>query len=173
MIIGHLPAGYFTTRYLIKRQKLPLNKWWLGLGIISAILPDLDYIYWLLSNDQADTHRGYITTYPIIYLGLFLISLLIYLFYKRQWLKNAIILIFINIFVHFLLDTPFYGVKWFYPLCNQEVGIYNVGSYTNGSGIQVQNYFTHWYWYLEITLWVVAIISIFYSFKKGKLGEKN
>jgi len=173
MLIGHLPAGYFLTRYLIKRQKLPLNKWWLGLGIVAAILPDLDYLYWLLSNDQADTHRGYITTYPIIYFILFLIALLIYFFKKSPWFKNIIIIVFTNIFVHFLLDTPFYGVKWFFPFCNQEVGIYNIGSYTNGRGILVQNYFTYWYWYLEIALWILAIISIIYSYKKRQFIDKK
>lgn len=172
MIIGHLPAGYFITRYLIKRQKLALNKWWLGLGLLAAIVPDLDYAYWLIINDQADTHRGYITTYPIIYFGFFLISLSIYLFYKRQWLKNAIIIIYVNIFVHFLLDTPFYGVKWLLPFYNQEIGIYDVGSYSGGSGIQVENYFTHWYWYLEIVLWIITIISIVISYKKKKFIDR-
>lgn len=166
MIVGHLPAGYFLTRYLIKRQKLTLNKFWLGLGLIAAIFPDFDYAYWILSNDQSESHRGYITTYPIIYLGIFLIFLLIYLIKKNIWLKNFIIIVFANIFLHFLLDTPFFGVKWFYPLCNQYLGFYDIGGYANGGGIQVQNYFTNWYWYLEIALWLVALIAIIISSKR-------
>lgn len=172
MIIGHLPAGYFLTRYLIKRQKLPLTKFWLGLGLIAAVLPDFDYAYWILSNDQSESHRGYITTYPIIYFGIFLIFVLIYLIKKNVWLKNFIIIVFANIFLHFLLDTPFYGVKWLLPFYRQEIGVYDVGSYTNGSGIHINNYFAHWYWFLEIALWIAAVISIIRSNKKEQLGTK-
>lgn len=171
MIIGHLPAGYFLTRYLIKRQKLPLTKFWLGLGLIAAVLPDFDYAYWILVNDQSDTHRGYITAYPIIYFVAFLIFLLIYLIKKNDWLKNFIIIVFTNIFLHFLLDTPFYGVKWFVPFCNQYVGIYDVGSYSDGSGIHINNYFTHWYWYLELLLFVLAVVSVIFSNKKGEFKD--
>jgi inner membrane protein len=171
MIIGHLPAGYFLTRYLIKNEKIKLTKFWLALGLIAAILPDFDYAYWFLTDDNSVSHRGYITTYPAIYFAIFLIFLLIYLIKKNRWFKNFIIIVFGNIFLHFLLDTPFYGVKWFWPFCNQYLGIYDVGSYAAGTGIQVMNYFTHWYWYLEITLWVLAIISIVYSYKKRQFKD--
>lgn len=173
MIIGHLPIGYFTTRYLIKKLKLPLNKFWLGLGIAAAVVPDLDYAYWLITNSQTESHRGYFTTYPFFYFLIFLLWILIYFFLKKAWLKNAIIIVFVNIFIHFLFDTPFYGIKWLYPFSNIDIGIYNVGSYTNGSGILVQNYFTHWYWYLEIALWVLAIISIIISYRKGEFIDKK
>ena len=79
MIIGHLPIGYFTTRYLIKKLKLPLKPFWLGLGLFASIIPDLDYIYWIISESQADTHRGVITSTPFFYLTLFILSVIVYL----------------------------------------------------------------------------------------------
>lgn len=173
MIIGHLPVGYFINRYLIKKLKLPLNKVWLGLGILAALLPDLDYAYWIFSNSQNNTHRGYVTGYPLFYLTLFLLSVIIYSLIKKIWLKSAIIVIFINIFIHFVLDTVFYGIKWLYPLSGAYVGIYNVGGYGSGTGIQVPNYWNHWYWYLELLLWAIAIISVIISFKRGEFDLKN
>lgn len=170
MIIGHLPIGYFTTRYLIKKLKLPLKPIWLGLGLIAAIVPDLDYIYWVISNSQELTHRGLITGTPFFYLTLFIISVIVYCFFKKKWLKNAIIIVFINILVHLVIDTVFYGNKWFWPFSDAYIGIYNVGGYGSGVGIQVANYFSHWYWYLEIALWVIAIISIIISYNKKEFN---
>jgi len=169
MIIGHLPIGYFVSRYLIKKLKLPLNNVWLGVGIFAAILPDLDYLYWIFSNSQNNTHRGYLTGYPLFYLTLFILCVIIYRIFNKKWLKFAIIIIYINIFVHLSLDTVFYGIKWFYPLSAAYVGIYNVGGYGSGVGVQIPNYWQHWYWYLEIALWVFAVISIIISSYKKEL----
>lgn len=169
MIIGHIPVGYFISRYLIKKFNQPLNKKWLGLGISAALVPDLDYIYWIFSNSQNNTHRGYITGYPLFYLALFIVSLIGYLIIKKRWLKFTIVLVFINIFFHFCLDTVFYGIKWLYPIFNGYIGIYNVGGYGSGAGFQVADYFSCWYWYLEILLWIIAIVSIAISYKNGEI----
>jgi inner membrane protein len=170
MIIGHLPVGYFTTRYLIKKLKLPLNKFWLLLGLAGAIIPDLDYIYWILSNSQKQTHRGYFSGYPLFYLTFLLVFVIVNCFFKKKILSRGIIVVFCNIFIHFLLDTVFYGVKWFYPFYNRYIGIYNVGGYGGGLGIQVKSYFHHWYWYLEIGLWVLFAVSLFISYRKKELN---
>ncbi|MBU1130604.1 metal-dependent hydrolase [Patescibacteria group bacterium] len=169
MIIGHLPVGYFTTRYLIKKLKLPLKPVCLGLGLLAAVIPDLDYIYWILSDSQELTHRGLITGMPFFYLTLFIISVIIYCFYKKKWLKAVISIIFINISIHLLIDTVFYGIQWLYPFSEIYIGIYNVGGYGSGVGIQVKNYFTHWCWYAEIVLWIIAIIAVIKSYIKGEL----
>jgi len=168
MLIGHLPIGYFTTRYLIKKLKLPLNKSWLGLGLFAAIIPDLDYIYWFFSNSQITSHRGYITAYPLFYLTIFFISVIVYCLIKKIWLKSAIIIIFFNIFLHFCLDTFFYGVRWLYPLSKAYFGVYNIGGYGSGRGIQVADYFNHWCWYLELLFWLIAVISVIVSYRKGE-----
>jgi len=169
MIIGHLPIGYFTTRYLIKKLKLPLKPIWLGLGLFASISPDLDYIYWIVSESQADTHRGIITSTPFFYLTLFILSVIVYYSYRKYWLKCAILLVFINILIHFIIDTVFYGNRWLYPFSNAYYGIYNVGGYGSGVGIQIPNYWSHWYWYLEIGLWIIAITSIIISYHKKEL----
>lgn len=168
MMIGHIPVGYFVTRHLLKKMRLPISKLWLGLGIVAAVFPDLDYIYWFFSNSQSDTHRGYITSYPLFYLAILSFTLIIYGCYRRTWLKFGMIIVSINILSHFILDTVFYGIKWLYPLSDRYFGLYNVGGWGSGVGIQVDNYFHHWYWYLEIIIWVIAIFSIIVSNKKGE-----
>lgn len=168
MLIGHLPIGYFVTRSLIKKLNLPTKKLWLGIGLIAAVLPDFDLAYTIFFKQSMGSHRYYYTNFPVIYLLLLLIFILFYLFNNKKWLKIGIIIVFTNIFVHFLVDTVFVGIKWFWPFYDQLIGIYNVAL---TRGIIVENYFNHWYWYLEIILWVVTIISIFISYKKGELND--
>ena len=166
MLIGHLPVGYFVTRSLIKKLKLPLNKLWLGLGLIAALIPDFDIAYTVLIKDSFGSHRYYFTNYPAFYLALLLLSILVYYSIRKKWLKLGIIIVFTNIFIHLLIDTVFVGIKWFWPFYDGLIGIYNIAL---TGGIIVENYFTHWYWYLEIVLWIIATISIAISYKRGEL----
>ena len=166
MLIGHLPAGYFITRYLIKKNKLPLNKFWLGLGLLGSVLPDFDLIYTLFINTTISSHRNLPTYIPLFWLILFLLCLASYAIWHKKWIKYGAIVLFGNVLIHLILDTPFVGVKWLWPFYDKLVGIYNVGL---TSGFLVENYFQHWYWYLEIALWIAAIISIINSNKKGEL----
>lgn len=166
MLIGHLPAGYFLTRALIKKNKIPLTPFWLGLGLAAAVLPDFDLAYSILFKDSFGSHRYYFTNYPAFYLAILLVAVLIYFLVRKKWLKFGIIIVFANIFLHLLLDTAFVGIKWLWPFWDGLIGVYNVGL-TNG--IMVENYFQHWCWYLEIVLWVLAIVAVVYSYKKGEL----
>ena len=170
MLIGHLPAGYFVTRTILKKFKLPFNqrlgKWLFLAGLIGAILPDFDLAYWILFDEYgAGSHRFYYTNYPVFYLLSFLLFVMIYFLYRKKWLKLGIIIVFANIFAHFLLDTAFVGIKWLWPFYDRLIGIYNV-NFTGG--LLVENYFRHWFWYLEIALWALAIISVVRSIKKGE-----
>ena len=166
MLIGHLPAGYFVTRSLIKKLKLPFNNWWFLTGLVASVLPDFDFAYYLLFNQTGSSHRNYLSHYSMVYLTIAILFIIIYLFYKKRWLKAGIIIVFANIFVHLVLDTVFVGVKWLWPFYDHLIGIYNV-NFTGG--ILVENYFVSWYWYLEIVLWILAIVSVAISYKKGEL----
>ncbi len=166
MLIGHLPVGYFLTSYLIKKNHLPLNKVWLGLGLVASVLPDFDIIYPILFNDSLGSHRYFFTYIPLFWLALWLGAWAGYKIFKRVWLRWAILIIFVNVFAHLLLDTVFVGVRWFWPIYQGLVGIYNVG-FTGG--FLVDNYFHHWFWYLEIALWLAAIVAVEISYKKGEL----
>jgi len=166
MLIGHLPAGYFLTRGLIKKYKIPLTPLWLGLGLISSVAPDFDHIFNLLYQDNIGNHRLFLTHIPFTYFVLFLISWLIYKIKHKKWLKWGIIIALPNLILHLILDTAFVGIEWLWPFSHKLIGIYNVNI---TEGIIVPNYYQHWYWYLEITLWIIAIIFVIKSYKKGEL----
>ena len=168
MLIGHLPAGYFTTKFLLKRLKAPLSKWWFLVGLIAAILPDFDIAYWVIFGRPGDSHRNYFSNYPFIYLTTLILCVLIYLVIRKKWFKYGIIVVFANIFVHFFLDTFFVGIKWLWPFYGKLLGVYNVNF---AEGLLVDNYFHHWLWYAEIALWILAIISVVISYRKGEMRD--
>lgn len=170
MLIGHLPAGYFLTRFLIKKAKLPLNKLWLGLGLLGSVLPDFDIIYPILFKNSIGSHRLFFTYIPLFWVVLIIICLSLYFLYKKPWIKYSVLIIFANVFLHLLLDTAFVGVRWLWPFYDGLIGVYNVGL---TGGFIVPNYFEHWYWYLEIALWLLAVGHVILSYKKGELTEKS
>ncbi len=171
MLIGHLPAGYFVTKSILKKLKIPINntmgKWLFLAGLVASIAPDFDIVYWMLFDEYGTgSHRNYYTNYPILYLALLVILVIIYFIVKKPWLKYGIIVVFANFFTHLILDTTFVGIKWLWPFYDKMIGIYNV-NFTGG--LMIENYFHHWIWYLEIALWLLAIISVIISYKKGQL----
>lgn len=166
MLIGHLPVGYFLTRFLVKKVKLPLNKLWLGLGLAAAVAPDFDHAFNLFFQTTIYDHRSLITHVPLTYVIAALIGFIAYKIRPWPWLKWGMIIILPNAFLHTVLDTPFIGIKWLWPFSNQLFGIYNVNL---TQGIIVENYFQHWYWYLEIALWILAVCHVIYSHNKGEL----
>ena len=167
MLIGHLPAGYLLTRALMKKYKIPLNHWWLGLGLLFSIAPDFDHIFNLLFQNNIYNHRLLPTHVPLTYLIILLIGLLIYRIKPWLWLKWGMIIALPNLILHLILDTPFVGIKWIWPFYPKLVGIYNVNI---TAGIIVPNYYHYWYWYLEIILWLAAVITVIKSYKKGELN---
>ncbi len=166
MLIGHLPAGYFLTRALIKKYKIPLTPFWLGLGLVASVAPDFDHAFNLFFQANITDHRSLISHIPMTYFFLMLAGIFLYKLRPRQWLKWGMIVVLSNALLHLILDTVFIGIKWLSPFNNHLFGVYNVG-YTGG--FFVNDYFQHWYWYLEILLWLAAIISVIISHKKGEL----
>ena len=166
MLIGHLPAGYLLTKGLLKKLKLPYSPWWFGLGLAAAIFPDLDFAYWYFFNYDGSNHHNYISHISFFYLMALLLCLLIYQIFKKAWLKFGLIIVFLNIFLHLILDSCFTGIKWLWPFAGQFIGIYNVGG---SGGLLVDNYLAHWYWYLELALWVWAILTVILSYRKGEI----
>ena len=170
MLYAHLSVGYLITHSLIKTFKLNFTWYWIFLGLFSAIIPDLDIIYQLFTGNMAFTHRYYITNLPLFYLIIFTIIVILNSFIKKKWLKYGNFIIFTNIFIHLLLDTAFYGIRWFWPIYPKLIAIYNI----NGiGGIRVENYYHHWYWYLELIIMAFVPIFIIYCFVKGKFKNSK
>ncbi len=170
MIFGHLPAGYITSKLLLKKFKnSSVNAnvfiFW---GMFGAIAPDSDLFYYLLRDPSQPQHHHhkYVTHFPIFWLTLLLISLLWLLLYHRRSQKAALSFIFtLNGFIHIVLDTITSHILWLAPFMDKPFSLI-----TNSSkGV---SYFTHWTFALEIFLIFFALfLWLASSIKKTK--QKN
>ena len=103
MLIAHLPVGYLLTR-TISKQPFRWSVYWLGL--LGAIFPDFDLIYFYTLGGRQHVHHSYWTHLPIFWLG---VGVIIYTLYKL-WpkvtaYKNLLIYFMPNILLHLLMDS--------------------------------------------------------------------
>lgn len=157
MFIAHLPAGYITAKLLIpkladtriKPHQLVLT------GMIGAIAPDLDMLYFYLVDNRQHNHHTYWSHYPIVWLGLLLVS--------SAWFKQttdksrAILTLIFSVggFIHMLLDSVAADIWWFAPLYNEPYSMQNIQAFYKPWWL---NFIFHWSFGLEI---LICFISLF------------
>lgn len=162
MLIGHLPAGYVCTRFLLDRSKTHIPaidyKTYLRVGLVASILPDFDVIYYYfryyLYGQWRPGHHAYWTHMPFYWLLIFTILLLFGQLSKRQKFVLTTYLGGVNLLLHFLLDSITNTIKWLYPLSNKAFGIFEV---TLRYQWWVWDLVFNWSFCLELVLAVTAI----------------
>lgn len=167
MIFGHLPAGYITSKLLLRKfQNQSVNaNIFIFLGMSGAIAPDIDLLYYLLMDPSQPQqhHHTYLTHFPIFWLILLLISFVWLLLHRKNNPNAASFVIFaVNGFIHIVLDTITGHILWLAPLINQPSSLIADSS----KGV---SYFTHWTFGLEIFLILFALfVWLTGSIKKRK-----
>ena len=132
---------------------MPVSRAWLFFGMLAAILPDFDLIYFVFQGNNEFGHRYYFSHKPFIYLALLVVLYIVYLFNKKAWFKTALIVFFVNVFLHFILDSYFVGISWLWPYNNKLFGLVELNYQLGGRGMA---YFHHWYFGVEVLLWLLA-----------------
>ena len=106
MLIAHLPAGYISTKYLLKKyadQIQGREKELLTLGMIFSILPDLDLFYFYFVDSSVHHHKCFphLPSFWLVLCGLlFLLSTVL----KTRSLFLITVLLSTNIVIHLSLD---------------------------------------------------------------------
>lgn len=156
MIIGHLPAGYLISRMLYPRFASRALAWkpFLWVGCLGAVAPDLDMLYFHLIDHRLHHHHTFWTHYPIIWSGLFILSLA--WFHSERFLNNAIlgIIFSLNGFIHMLLDTIVGDIWWLAPFIDKPIAIFTVIARYKPWWL---NFLLHWSFALELAVFVWAI----------------
>lgn len=170
MIFGHLPAGYITSKLLLRKcYNDSINPgafmFW---GLFGAIAPDIDLLYYLLidSFKPRNHHHTYVTHLPIFWLTLLLISVFWLLLQRNRGKNQATFFIFVlNGFIHIVLDTLTGHLFWIAPSVDNAIfWIADTSAETN--------YFTHWTFALELLLILWALTEWYKSAIK-KRAERN
>lgn len=129
MFIAHAPSGYLLAQAIIK--KCPnigvSTKAILWVGIIGAVFPDIDMLYFYLIDHRQHHHHTYLTHWPISWLVLLVLALLLSRWAASKNLAKLLGIFAVAGFLHLMLDTLVGDVWWFapwvdqsYPLCRNR-----------------------------------------------------
>ncbi|MFH2043848.1 MAG: metal-dependent hydrolase [Pseudomonadota bacterium] len=166
MIIGHLPVGYITSKLIFPRfssRCISINAFILA-GILGALAPDLDMLYFHLVDHRQHHHHTYWTHYPIVWGILLLISLVLL---KTMRLSNRPVFMFIfslNGLIHMFIDTIVGDIWWFAPFIDKPFALFTVPALYKPWWL---NFILHWSFVLEIVACIWAVIL--WRFKRVQL----
>ena len=160
MKFGHLPAGYIASKLLFNKfnkRAISYNSF-IIYGLLGAVAPDFDMFYKYLAEDSQYDHHKYVTHFPIVWLGLLLISV-VWLRLSNIHDKNpAYTFIFcFNGFIHMILDTFTGTVFWLAPYQNNTAYSFLLSDVTYSS--PGMDYFANWFFVLELFIiwWAVYL----------------
>ncbi len=158
MIIGHLPAGYIFTKLLARKlinKEINLRVFIL-VGVIGAILSDLDMFYFYLIDNRQHHHHTYWPHYPTVWLGLLFIFTVWYRFGNNKSTAILGLVFSVNGFLHMLLDSIVGDIWWFAPFVDKSFAVFMVPALYNPWWL---NFILHWTFILEllILLWAMNI----------------
>jgi len=168
MFIGHIPAGYITTRAIQKKHHVKTG---LLLGLIASVLPDIDLIYFYLFDHQSTLHHSYWTHIPFYWLLILAVTVLAALIFKKLKKVGPFILIFFsNIFLHLFLDTIVGKIEWLYPFSTQSFSFFEVPAVYSW---WVLNFVFHWTFLFEIGVIIWASYLLYHELLSRKNGTFN
>lgn len=165
--LSHTAVGYLLARYLVVQGVLPHEHATYIMGIVFANLPDIDGAISIKKIYDHHNHLKSISHYPINWLLVLVFFFLLSLPFGNTALFEYVLLAFISILSHFVLDTfsIYGGIAWLGPWIKKKYSFINhLPLVPNNNHEWVHWYLKHWIKYVEIALWAVAILTIL----KGK-----
>lgn len=161
MFLAHLPAGYIISKFCLNnaQDKIKLPYLFIAVGMLGAIFPDFDLIYFYLIDHRQHPHHAYFTHFPIFWFSIFLVCVL-WIWLKRQSQRAIYFAIFsLNACVHLVLDTCVGDIRWLTPISNQSFSVFTVPALHDPWWL---NFFFHWSFLVELIILVWAVI-VFYK----------
>ena len=153
MLIAHAPAGYIIAKKMnCERKPLVIA------SMVFALLPDLDLLYYYTANRQELFHHYYFPHLPLALLTCFCFAWLLLKLLKRETaetVKPYFLLLFLNWFVHLLLDTVTGGIAWLYPLSSEMTTLLAIpAAYSHW----VLSFVLHWSFLFELGIVAFALL---------------
>ena len=161
MIIAHAPSGYImatSLMRLIARARVTA-KAVVAAGIVGAIAPDFDMIYFHLIDNRQTHHHKYLSHWPIIWLTLAAASAL-WLGYAKQSKAAALSLVVcLGGVLHVVLDSFVGDIWWFAPFVDRPYAMFTVPARFNPWWL---NFILHWSFAVELAIctWALLIYRV-------------
>jgi LexA-binding, inner membrane-associated putative hydrolase len=162
MFLGHLPAGYLCSKFLLRYREFPTAKrnTFLALGLIGSIAPDLDMFYFYLVDHRQHWHHSYFTHWPSFWLSVVAISWFAGRLMRDTLLTYGGSILGVNAVIHLALDTHVGRIRWLEPFSDRWIFFFNVPSLYHP---KILNFVFHWTFVFEFAL----VVSAIYVFTKN------
>lgn len=163
MFIAHLPAGLLLTQVLIKGASStelakPQYYFLLFTGLIGSILPDFDLLYFFLIDNRQHGHHSYWTHMPYYWTALFLFGLVYCkMIQANRFVFSALLILYLNILLHLVLDTLVGGIYWLYPMNDLYLSLVEIRPQFDW---WVLNFVLHWTFMLELLITALALYRL-------------
>lgn len=119
--MAHAPVGYMTSRLLARYCVNDASQYrrFIGWGMLGAIAPDFDWLWYLFVDHRTTDHHQYFTHLPITWISALLLSGL----WTRRNQANGILAVSFCLggLMHMVLDTVVGGIHWFAPFNDRSV----------------------------------------------------
>lgn len=168
MFIAHLPAGYLLSKGMAAMNHLrhlnPQAKSKLVVaGMIGAIFPDIDLLYFYLIDHRQHGHHSYWTHLPVFWAIALLVWIALFWQRSRAWAWLGIVF-GLSALGHMVLDSAAGGIRWLYPVSMEYFRLAHVHA---GRSWWVMNFVLHWTFLLE----VVIVTSAGMMYLRSKRAE--
>ena len=158
MFIAHLPAGYICGCLLMDHVVPVQRKKRLVALLIGSVFPDVDMLYFYLIDHGRHHHHHYWTHLPIFWLAALAVTALVGLHARSKRIALVAASFIGGVFLHLILDTPFAGICWLYPLTDQKFYLVTVPATRSW---WVWSFVFHWSFLFEIAICNAAAVLYF------------
>ena len=162
MFIAHAPSGYLLAKAIIKQCKNSAvsAKAVLWVGVIGAIFPDIDMLYFYLIDHRQHHHHKYFTHWPVSWLVLLVLALLLSRWAPAKSAAKLLIVFAMAGMLHMLLDTLVGDIWWLAPWLNQPFHLFTVEALYKPWWL---SFILHWSFAVEL---LICLAAAYVFFKK-------
>ena len=166
MLIGHLPAGYIASSFVLDqvRASAKAKRRLLIVGLVCSVLPDLDTLYFYLV-DSSRHHHAFVTHWPSFWVALTGVGLLTSYLRRDRLLRVGALLGGMNALLHLALDSIAGQVYWLKPFSERHLTLVEIPARYDS---WVVSFLLHWTFGVEVALVVVAVVLFAWRRKRGK-----
>ena len=154
MLIAHAPTGLLIAALLIRMKPCDTSwKHWYVTGAVMGVLPDLDMLWFYFVDHKQFHHHVYLPHWPVVWLGISVLSLCVYGLKRSKWAAYAVLLGLVGM-SHMVLDGVVGDIGWFKPWCDT---LYSMFEVTNRYSPWQLNFIIHWSFALELLLLALSV----------------
>ena len=157
MFIAHLPSGYILSTLLVERaRQLSISTRTLILaGVLGAVAPDFDLLYFYLVDNRQTHHHRYFVHWPILWFGMAFICMLWRQLAPASGRTIAALVFSLGGILHLLLDTFVGDIWWLAPFHGQPFALFSVPAVFKPWWL---NFILHWSFAVELAIWLWALL---------------